>query len=171
MISDAKMQRIAKNIIVKSMFVKEREAVVISAGPNSLAFAEKLAYETAIIGANPTITYGRDELSLKIYNDIKMKYLKRIPKLSRIFAKKVDVQIMLDDSNPHVAKKLPQNKVQARIKAMKPIRKIREKRVLNKTIKSVLLGFPNKETAKSLAIFMVSSDVRSPDIISMSFIV
>ena len=152
MISDSQLQKTARNIIRKSMFVKEKEAVIISAGPNSLDFAEKLAYEAAIIGANPTITYGTDELSLKIYNDTKMKYLKTIPKLSRIFAKKTDVQIMLEDSNPSVAKKLPQKKVQVRIKALEPIRKIREKRVLNKTIKSVLVGFPNKETAKSLGI-------------------
>lgn len=152
MISQSKMQKIAMNIIRKSMYVKPKEAVVISAGPDSLAFAEMLAYEAAMIGANPTITYGSDGLSLKIYNDINSKYLKTIPKLSRIFAKKVDVQIMLDDSDPFIASKLPQKKVQLRTKSLKPVRKIREKRVLKKTIKSVLLGYPTKETAKFLGI-------------------
>ena len=152
MISQSKLQKIAKNIINKSMFVKEKEAVVISAGPNSLNFAEKLAYEATIIGANPTITYGTDELSLKIYKNIKTKYLKRIPKLSRILARKVDVEIIIDDSNPFIARKLPQKKLEIRRKTMKPIKKIREKRVLKKTIKSVLLGFPTKETAESLGV-------------------
>jgi aminopeptidase len=150
MISQSQMQKIAKNIIKKSMFVKPKESVVISTGPNSLGFAEKLAYEAAVIGANPTITYSSDELSLKIYNDINTKYLKTIPKLSRIFAKQVDVQIVLDDSDPFIARKLPQKKIQIRMKTLKPIRKIRDKRVTDKTIKSVLLGYPNKETAKLL---------------------
>jgi aminopeptidase len=152
MISPARMQKIARNIIRKSMFVKEREYVVISAGPDSLGFAEKLAYEASMIGANPTIVYGSDNLSLKIYNDINIKYLKRIPKMSRIFAEKVDVQIMLDDSNPFIACKLPQKKIQVRQKTFKPIRKISDRRVVNKTIKSVLLGYPTKETAKFLGL-------------------
>jgi len=152
MISQPRLQKIAKNIIKKSMFVKEKESVVISAGPNSLGFAEMLAYEASMIGANPTITYGSDRLSLKIYNNIKSKYLKTIPKLSKIFAKKVDVQITLDESDPFIACKLPQKKVQLRIDSLKPIRKIRERRVVNKTIKSVLLGYPTKETAKFLGI-------------------
>jgi len=150
MISQAELQKIAKNIINKSMFVKQKEAVVISTGPNSLKFAEKLAYEAAIIGANPTITYGNDELSLKIYKDIKTKHLRIIPKLSKILAKKIDVEIIIDDSNPSIARKLPQKKIQIRMKTMKPIKKIRDKRIIKKTIKSVLIGFPNKETAKSL---------------------
>jgi len=150
MISQAELQKIAKNIINKSMFVKQKEAVVISTGPNSLKFAEKLAYEAAIIGANPTITYGNDELSLKIYKDIKTKHLRIIPKLSKILAKKIDVEIIIDDSNPIIARKLPQKKIQIRMKTMKPIKKIRDKRIIKKTIKSVLIGFPNKETAKSL---------------------
>jgi aminopeptidase len=152
MISRSQLQKISRNIIRKSMYVKPKEAVVISAGPDSLGFAEKLAYEAAIIGANPTITYGSDKLSLKIYNDINTKYLKTIPKLSKIFAKKIDVQIVLDDSDPFIASKLPQKKVQIRMKAFKPIRKIRDKRVANKTIKSVLLGYPTKETAKFLGL-------------------
>jgi aminopeptidase len=152
MISEAKLQKIAKNIINKAMFVKQKEAVIISAGSDSLKFAEKLAYEAAIIGANPTITYGNDELSLKIYKDIKTKYLKTIPKLSKILAKKMDVEIIIEDSNPFIAKKLPQKKIQIRMKTMKPIKKIRDKRIIKKTIKSVLIGFPNKETARSLGI-------------------
>jgi len=152
MISQAELQKIAKNIINKSMFVKQKEAVVISTGPNSLKFAEKLAYEAAIIGANPTITYGNDELSLKIYKDIKTKHLRIIPKLSKILAKKIDVEIIIDDSNPIIARKLPQKKIQIRMKTMKPIKKIRDKRIIKKTIKSVLIGFPNKETARSLGI-------------------
>jgi aminopeptidase len=152
MISETRLQKIAKNIIVKSMYVKEKEAVVISAGSNSLNFAEKLAYEAAMIGANPIINYSSNKLSLKIYKDIKTKYLKRIPKLSKTFAEKVDVQIFLDDSNPFLEKKLPQKKVQTRNIAMKPIRKIIDRRIVNKTVKRVLVGFPNKATAKSLGI-------------------
>lgn len=152
MISQSQMQKIARNIIRKSMYVKPKEAVVISAGPNSIKFAEMLAYESAMIGANPTISFGSDDLSLKIYNDINARYLKNIPKLSKLFAKNVDVEIMLDDSDPFIACKLPQKKVQLRIKTLKPVRKIREQRVVKKTIKSVLLGYPTKETASFLGI-------------------
>ena len=150
MISESHLQKIARNIIRKSMFVKEREVVKISTGPKALKFAEMLAYEASIIGAHPTISYCSDELSLKIYNGTDMKYLKRIPELSKILAKKIDVEINIEDSNPFVERELPQDKVQARVKAFKPLSKIRNRRVVNKTIKSCLLGYPTKETAKSL---------------------
>ncbi|MFH1473767.1 MAG: aminopeptidase [Candidatus Aenigmatarchaeota archaeon] len=152
MISKAQMQRIARNIIRKSMYVKEKEYVVISSGSTSVKFAEMLAYEAAIIGANPSLRYASDELVLKIYKDTKLKYLKRIPKFSRFFAKNVDVEIHLDDSNPYIEKQLPQDKIMSRVKAFKPIRDIRNRRVVKKTIKSVLLGYPTKENAKAMGV-------------------
>ena len=152
MISKTKMQKIARNIIRKSMFVKEKEYVVISTGPKSVEFAEMLAYEAAVIGANPSIRYASDELVLKIYQDTKLKYLTRIPKFTKFFTKNVDVEIHLDDANPFVERQLPQNKVQSRIKAFKHIRNIMDKRVVKKTIKSVLLGYPTEENAKALGI-------------------
>ena len=152
MISESQLQKIARNIIRKSMFVKEKEVVRISTGSNAIRLAEHLAYEASVIGAHPTISYCSDELSLRIYNGTKLKYLKRIPKLSKILARKIDVEINIEDSNPFVEVKLPQDKVQARMRAFKPIRKIRDRRVVKKTIKSVLLGYPTKETAKSLGI-------------------
>jgi aminopeptidase len=150
MISPKELQKVAKSLINKTMVVKPKEAVVISAGPESIDFAEKLAYEAAIIGANPTINYSSDELALKIYKNINLKFLKTIPKLSKILAKEVDVEIMLDDTNPFLAKQLPQNKIQIRRKALKPVSKIRDARFVKKTIKSVLVGYPTKEIAKSL---------------------
>jgi aminopeptidase len=150
MISNSEMQKIARNIIRKSMFVKEKEVVKISSGPKALKFAEMLAYEASIIGAHPTISYCSDELALNIYNGTKLKYLKRIPKLSKILARKIDVEINIEDSDPFIERKLPQDKVQARVKAMKPLSKIRDRRVVKKTIKSALVGYPTKETAKSL---------------------
>jgi aminopeptidase len=150
MISQPHLQKIARNIIRKSMFVKEKEVVRISTGPKALKFAEMLAYEASIIGAHPTISYCSDDLALKIYRGTKLKYLKRMPELSKILARKIDVEINIEDSNPFIETKLPQDKVQARIRAMKPIKKIRDRRVVNKTIKSVLLGYPTRETARSL---------------------
>ena len=152
MISDSQLQKTARNIIRKSMFVKEKEAVIISTGPQALEFAEKLAYEAAIIGANPTINYGSDKLNLKIYKDIDVKYLKSIPKLSRIITKKVDVQLVIDDGNPFLESQLPLDKVKVRTKAFKPIRKIMDKRIVTKSIKRALIGFPTKEKAKYMGI-------------------
>ena len=150
MISQVELQKIARNIIRKSMFVKEKEVVRISTGPDAVNFAEMLAYESSIIGANPTISYCSTDLSLNIYRGTKLKYLKRIPKLSKYLAKNIDVEIIIEDSNPFTEKKLPQEKVQARIKALKPLTKIRDRRVVKKTIKSALVGYPTKETANSL---------------------
>jgi aminopeptidase len=152
MISPSEMQKIAKNIVGKSMNVKPKEAVSISTGPNSIKFAEMLAYEAAIIGANPSISYSSDELSLKIFQKINPKYLRTIPKLSKILAKKVDVEIMIDDSNPFVSSLLPMKKLEIRRKALKPVKDIKDLRFVRKTIKSVLLGYPNRETAKALGI-------------------
>ena len=111
MISDALMQKIARNVIRKSMFVKEKEAVVIRTGEKAVKFAEMLAYEAAIIGANPSINYASDELSLKIFKNLKIKFIKRIPKLSKYLAENIDVEIMLDDSNPFLENQLPQDKI------------------------------------------------------------
>jgi aminopeptidase len=152
MISEAQLRKISRNIIRKSMFVKPKEAVMIACGPNSLDFAEKMAYEAAIIGAHPTITYSSDDLTFKIYKDISNKYLKSVPKLSRIFAKKVDVQIFIDDSNPYIENKLPLEKIKIRTKALKPIKNIIDKRIVTKTVKRVLIGFPTKEKAKFLGL-------------------
>jgi leucyl aminopeptidase (aminopeptidase T) len=104
MISQSHMQRIARNIIRNSMFVKQKEAVHISTGSEAVEFAEMMAFEAAMLGANPSINYASDKLTTKIYKNIKTKYLKNIPKLSKILAKKVDVQIYIDDSNPFLEK-------------------------------------------------------------------
>ena len=146
------LRKVAKNIINTSMCVLPGESVLISAGPDSLKFAEMLAYDAAMIGANPTIAYGSDQLSLNIYRDIDTKYLKKIPKFSRIFAKNVDVELMISDENPLISRLLPQKKLELRRRTMKPVRKIRDARVVKKTIKSVLIGFPTREKAKALGI-------------------
>jgi len=147
-----KLQRIARNIIRVNMNVKERESVIISAGPNSLDFAEALVFEASKVGAYSSINYGSDRLALKIYKTANEKYLKHYSNLSEILARKVDVEIMLDDSDPFMERQMPQNKIEIRRKATKPLRKIKDKRIVDKTIKSVLIGFPTKETARSMGI-------------------
>jgi len=147
-----KMQRIARNIINVNMNVKERESVVISAGPNSIDFAEAIAFEASKIGAHPMISYGSDRLALKTYRILKTKYLKRYSKISEFLAKKVDVEIMLDDSDPFAERQIPQHKIEIRRKATKKLREIRDRRAKEKTVKSVLMGFPTKETAKLMRI-------------------
>jgi len=147
-----KLQRIARNIIRVNMSVKERESVIISAGPNSLDFAEALVFEASKVGAYSSINYGSDRLALKIYKTASEKYLKHYSNLSEILAKKVDVEIMLDDSDPFMERQMPQNKIEIRRKATKPLREIKDRRSKEKTIKSVLIGFPTKETAISMKI-------------------
>ncbi|MEM5826178.1 MAG: aminopeptidase, partial [Candidatus Aenigmatarchaeota archaeon] len=146
------LEIIAKNIININLGVKEKDIVLISAGPNSLAFAEALAYEAAMVGAQPTIYYSSDELALKIYKDIKEKFLKNWPRLADILSKVVDVSIIIDDTNPFAASKIPQNKVEIRRKIYKPIRRREERREKRKELRKALIGFPNLDTAKSLGI-------------------
>ncbi|MBU5678574.1 MAG: aminopeptidase [Candidatus Aenigmatarchaeota archaeon] len=146
------LEIIAKNIININLGVKEKDIVLISAGPNSLAFAEALAYEAAMIGAQTTIHYSSDELALKIYRDIKERFLKNWPRLADILSKVVDVSIIIDDTNPFAASKIPQNKVEIRRKIYKPIRRREEKREKRKELRKALIGFPNLDTAKALGI-------------------
>jgi len=152
MVSQEDLQKIARNIIRVNLGVKEKDITLIDAGPKSLRFAEALALEASKIGAQPAIFYGSDELALKTYNSMKIKYLKNFPRLADVLSKIVDVEIVIDDTNPFVAKKLPQNKVEIRRKVTKPIRDRKERREMKKDLKTALVGFPTEEVAKALKI-------------------
>ncbi len=152
MVSKIKMQRVAKNIVNVNFGIKEGDVVILSAGPNSLKFAEMMAYECSIIGAQPTITYNSDELSLKTYRKINTKFLTKKPKLGYAHLDVVDAEMNIDDSNPFLARQLPQWKVEIRRKSIKPLRKLREKKLIKKKLKSALIGFPTKECAKAMKV-------------------
>lgn len=152
MVSEKKMRRVARNIVHTNFGIKRGDVVVISAGPNSLKFAEQLAYECSIIGAQPSITYDSDDLSLKIYKKIDSKFLRQKPKLAYAHLKVVDAEMHIDDSNPFVARHLPQWKVEIRRKTVKPLRKLKEKKLAKKTLRSALIGFPTKEDARAMDI-------------------
>lgn len=152
MVSEKKMRRVARNIVHTNFGIKRGDVVVISAGPNSLKFAEQLAYECAIIGAQPSINYGSDDLSLKIYKKIDSKFLRQKPKLAYAHLKVVDAEMHIDDSNPFVARHLPQWKVEIRRKTIKPLRRLKEKKLAKKTLRSALIGFPTKEDARAMGI-------------------
>jgi aminopeptidase len=144
------LANVAKTIINVNLGVKEKDIVTISAGPSSLDFAETLAYEAAIKGAQPSIQYGSDRLSLNIYKKIDPKFLKNWPKLADVLSKLVDVEIMIDDSNPFIARLLPQKKIEIRRKVIKPIRRVEEERQRKKDMKAALIGFPTQENAKAM---------------------
>src|SRR4030042_1372777 len=152
MLSEKKMQKIARMIVNKCLAIKRKDIVRIGTGPKALEFAEALCYEASIVGAQPSIGYGSDKLSLKIYKDINPEFLKDWPKLAAIHSKIVDVSISIDDSNPFVARQLPQKKIEIRRKVIKPIRRAEEKRQLKKTMKAALIGFPTEEDAKAMGI-------------------
>jgi len=149
-LSSKELQRIAKTIVNVNLGIKEKDITTISAGPKSLKLAEALAFEAAKIGAQPAIFYGSDELSLKTYKVIKTKFLRQWPKLADALSKIVDVRIHIDDSNPFIARQLPQKKIEIRRKTVKPIRDRIERREFKKEIKAVLLGFPTHEMAKAM---------------------
>jgi aminopeptidase len=152
MVSRNEMQKIARMIVRKCLSIKRKDIVRIGAGPKSLKFAEAICYEASMIGAQPSIGYGSDELSLKIYKDINPEFLKDWPRLAAIHSKIVDVSISIDDSNPFIARLLPQKKIEIRRKITKPIRKIEEKRQLKKEMRAALIGFPTEEDAKAMKI-------------------
>jgi len=66
MVSKKRLQKIAKTIVRVNFGIKPKDVVVITCGPRALKFAEAIAYECAMVGAQPTISYGSDELALKI---------------------------------------------------------------------------------------------------------
>lgn len=150
MVSKKKMKRVAKNIVHTNFGIRPKDVVVIAAGPNSLKFAELLAYECAMIGAQPTIAYGSDKLGLKIYKKIDTKFLRHKPKLGYAHLKVVDAEMHIDDSNPFLARQLPQWKIEIRRKTRKPLRRLKEKKFAKKTLKSALIGFPTKEDARAM---------------------
>ncbi|MGC8812141.1 MAG: aminopeptidase [Candidatus Aenigmatarchaeota archaeon] len=150
MVSEKELQKIAKTIIKVNLGVKEKDVTLINAGPKSLKFAEALALEASKVGAQPTIFYGSDELALKTYSSVKIKYLKNFPRLADVLSRIADVEIIIDDSNPFIARQLPQKKIEIRRKVTKPIRDRKEKREMKKELRTALIGFPNKEVAKAL---------------------
>jgi len=152
MVSANKMQRVARNMVRVNFGVRPKDVVVISAGPKSLKFAEALAYECSMVGAQPHISYGSDELSLKIYKRINPKFLKFWPKLAAHDLKVVDVEMVLDDSNPFVARQLPQKKIEIRRKAIKKFRDMKDRKLANKELRSALVGFPTEEDAKAMRV-------------------
>ncbi|MDI6798665.1 MAG: aminopeptidase [Candidatus Aenigmarchaeota archaeon] len=152
MLSEKEMRRIARTIVNVNLGIEEKDVTVISAGPKSLKLAEALALEASRIGAQPTIFYGSDELSLKTYRVIKTKFLRNLPKLADALSKLADVEIRIDETDPFIARQLPQKKVEIRRKAVKPIREREERRQFKKEMKAVLLGFPTPETARAMKI-------------------
>lgn len=152
MLSEKEMQRIARTIVNVNLGIKEKDIVIIDAGPKSLKLAEALAFEAARIGAQPHIGYGSDELALKIYKTINPKFLRNWPKLADVLSKIVDVDIHIDESNPFLARQLPQKKIEIRRKTVKPIRRREEERWRKKDMKAALIGFPTSETAKAMKI-------------------
>jgi len=152
MVSANKMQRVARNMVRVNFGVRPKDVVVISAGPKSLKFAEALAYECSMVGAQPHITYGSDELSLKIYKRINPKFLKFWPKLAAHDLKAVDVEMVLDDSNPFVARQLPQKKIEIRRKAIKKFRDMKDRKLAKKELRSALIGFPTEEDARAMRV-------------------
>jgi len=150
MVSEKRMRKIARVMVRKNFSLRPKDVVTISCGPKSLDFAEALAYECAIIGAQPMITYGSDELSLKIYKKINPKFLKFKPKLGWAHLKVVNAEMIIDDGNPFIARKLPQKKIEIRRKAVKPLRRAQERKHLKKTLKTALIGFPTREDARAM---------------------
>lgn len=169
MVSKAKMKRIARNIVRTNFSIRPKDVVIISAGPNSLGFAEALAYECSIIGAQSMISYGSDKLALKIYKKIDPKFLTQKPKLGYAHLKVVNAEMVLDDSNPFLARKLPQWKIEIYRKAVKPLRRLKEKRLAKKALKSALIGFPTKEDARAMRIPFAKLDKIFWDTLDVDF--
>ena len=145
-------QKHAKIIVNTNMKLKNKDSVLITTGPDALEFAEAIAVECSRIGAMPTIQYASDKMALKQFNVMKDKHLKNWPKLWDTTSKIIDAEIILDDSNPLVAKDLPQKKIEIRRKLLKPIKDRTEKRTWKKDLKVALVGFPTKEKAKMMGI-------------------
>ena len=150
MVSTSKMQRVARNMVRVNFGVRPKDVVVISAGPKSLKFAEALAYECSMVGAQPQISYGSDELSLRVYKRIPERFLKFWPKHAASDLKVVDVEMVLDDSNPFVARQLPQKKIEIRRKAVKKFREMKDRKLAKKELRSALIGFPTEEDARAM---------------------
>lgn len=169
MVSDKKMQRVARTMVRLNFGVRPKDVVVISAGPNSLKFAEALAYECSLVGAQPQISYGSDELSLKMYKRMPERFLKSWPKHAASDLKVVDVEMVLDDSNPFVARQLPQDKIEVRRKAIRKFRDMKDMKMFKKQLRSALIGFPTKEDARAMRVPFAKLDRIFWDTLDVDF--
>ncbi len=147
-----KIRKIAKQIIKQNLSLKEGETLVIDAGPNSLEFAEELAYQASLIGVHAFILYSSSNLRYRIFKDVSEKHLKKISPLNEFIMKEVEAEIILNDADPFIESKIPQKKVEIRRKALLPLRRIRDKRIISKNVKILLLWYPTEEVAKAIGI-------------------
>lgn len=169
MVSEAKMQKVAKSVVRTNFSIKPKDVVVIAAGPNSLEFAEMLAYECSMIGAQPTISYGSDRLTLKMYKKINPRFLANRPKLGYAHLNVVNAEMYLDDSDPFLARQLPQWKVEIYRKTVKPLRRLKEKKLARKALKSALIGFPTREDARAMRVPFAKLDKTFWDTMDVDF--
>ncbi len=144
------ISKVAERIVRQNLSVREGETVIISAGPRSLEFAEELAFHTSMVGAHPTIHYSSEKLMLRVLKNAKLKYLKTVPKLTDYLSRNADVEIIIDDSDPFIENKFPQRRLEIRRKALKPVRDRIDRRIIRKTIKMALVGFPTEAQARAL---------------------
>lgn len=144
--------RLANQIVRTNMHLGKGDSVIISAGKNSIPFAEELALASWRAGAQPMITYSSDELLLRIYRETNPNFFKLRTRLSRAISKTKDAQIILDEVNPFVEKLLPQDRIEIRRKAMRPLRDLEETRMNRKNLKVALVGFPTREKARAMGI-------------------
>ncbi len=147
-----KIEKMAKKIIRENLFLKQSETLIIHSGPKALEFAEELAYQASLIGAHSFIIYSSSKLRYKIFRDINEKHLKKISSLNKFITKKIDAEIILDDSDPLTESKIPQKKIEIRRKTLLPLRRIRDKRITSKDVKIALLWYPTEEAAESIGI-------------------
>lgn len=144
--------KIAKEIVNKNLFIKERNVVLISASPKTLEFSEALAYQCSMIGAQPAMLYNSDRLSLRTLRNIDSRFLKEWPKLSAALMKVADARIVLDDQDPFIESRLPQDKIELRRHVMRPITVREDRRIIKKDVKIALVGFPTEEQARALGV-------------------
>lgn len=144
--------RLAEQVVGTNLRLEKGKSVIISTGRDALAFAEEIALACWRVGAQPMITYGSDELALRTYRGTNPAFFKLRTKLSRAIMESKDAQIILDEGNPFIEKLLPQDRIEIRRKAMRPIRDLEDRRMRHRRLKVVLVGFPTKELARAIGI-------------------
>jgi aminopeptidase len=144
--------RLAEQVVRTNLRLEKGDSVVISTGRPALPFAEEIAVSYWRVGAQPMISYGSDQMGLRMFREAKPEFLRIRTRLSRAVAEAKDAHVILDDGSPFVEKLLPQAKLQIRAKAMRPIRDLQDRRMRRRNLKVVLVGFPTKELAKAIGI-------------------
>jgi aminopeptidase len=135
--------------IVASMNLARGDSVMIQGGTHTQQLLEDIAYECYRVGALPLIVSSSDTYKARVMKGIPARTLEQVPQHMTGAAEKMDCLIGVERyEDPAMGTKFPRNKIEARVKAGLPMRKILHGEETGVSKKWLYAGWPTKKAAK-----------------------